>query len=71
MVCAKLGMAAGIDEARIMKVTRLRTARGKWNGVGKFGRSFWRKPTEDSKKISEICFWRSGQYSEESREVEE
>jgi len=40
VVCAKLGMAAGIDEARIMKVTRLRTARGEWNSVGKFGRSF-------------------------------
>ncbi len=31
----KLGMAAGIDGARIMKVTRLRTKRGEWNGVGK------------------------------------
>jgi hypothetical protein len=65
-------MAAGIDEVRIMKVTRLRTVRGEWNGVGKFGRSFWRKPTENSKKRSEVCFWRrSGQYSRKSREVEE
>ncbi len=59
MVCAKLGMVAGIDEARIMKVTRLRTARGgEWNGVGKFGRSFWRKPTGDWRKRSEVCFFR-------------
>jgi len=50
-------MAASIDEAQIMKVTRLRTARGEWNGVGKFGRSFWRKPTENLKKRSEVCFW--------------
>jgi len=35
VVCVKLGMAAGIDGARIMKVTRLRTERGEWNGVGK------------------------------------
>jgi len=28
-------MAVGIDGARIMKVTRLRTERGEWNGVGK------------------------------------
>ncbi len=34
-MCVKLGMAAGIDGARIMKVTRLRTERGEWNGVGK------------------------------------
>jgi len=54
-------MVAGIDEARIMKVTRLRTTRGEWNGVGKFGRSFWRKPTENSKKRSEVCFWRRGE----------
>jgi hypothetical protein len=63
-------MAAGIDEARIMKVTRLRTARGgEWNGVGKFGRSFWRKPMGNFKKRSEVCFWREEQ--KESREGEE
>ncbi len=28
-------MAVGIDGARLMKVARLRTERGKWNGVGK------------------------------------
>jgi len=28
-------MATSIDGARIMKVTRLRTERGEWNGVGK------------------------------------
>jgi len=30
-------MVAGIDGARIMKVTRLRTERGEWNSVGKLG----------------------------------
>jgi hypothetical protein len=67
-VC-KMGMAVGIDEAQIMKVTRLRTARGEWNGVGNFGRSFWRKPTGNLKKRSEVCFCWGG--FERSREVKE
>jgi hypothetical protein len=33
-------MAAGIDGARLMKVARLRTERGEWNGVGKLEEAF-------------------------------
>jgi hypothetical protein len=54
-VCVKLGMAAGIDGARLMKVARLRTERGEWNGVGKLekasGRSQRRTRREDRKSV--------------------
>jgi len=50
-------MAAGIDGARIMKVARLRTERGEMERRWEIGRSFWRKPTENWKKRSEVCFW--------------
>ncbi len=54
-MCVKLGMAAGIDGARIMKVTRLRTERGEWNGVGKLeeasGGSQRRTRRKDQKSV--------------------
>jgi len=49
-------MAAGIDGVRIMKVARLRTERGGMERRWKIGRSFWRKPKENLKKRSEVCF---------------
>ncbi len=57
-MCAKLGMAAGIDGARIMKVTRLRTERGEWNGVGKLEQASGGSQQENSKKRSKVCFWK-------------
>ncbi len=54
-MCVKLGMAAGIDGARLMKVARLRTERGEWNGVGKLeeasGRSQRRTRRKDQKSV--------------------
>ncbi len=54
-MCVKLGMAAGIDGARIMKVTRLRTEQGEWNGVGKLeeasGGSQRRTRRKDQKSV--------------------
>ncbi len=54
-MCVKLGMAAGIDGARLMKVARLRTERGEWNDVGKLeeasGRSQWRTRRKDQKSV--------------------
>jgi len=48
-------MAAGIDGVRIMKVTRLKTERGEWNGVGKleeaFGGSQRRIQRKDQKSV--------------------
>jgi hypothetical protein len=48
-------MAAGIDGARIMKVTRLRTKRGEWNGVEKLeeasGGSQRRTGRKDQKSV--------------------
>jgi hypothetical protein len=48
-------MAAGIDGARIMKVTRLRTEQGEWNDVGKLeeasGGSQRRTRRKDQKSV--------------------
>jgi len=48
-------MAAGIDGAQIMKVTRLRTERGEWNGVGKLEQAYGgsqRRTKKDQKSVS-------------------
>jgi len=53
-VCVKLGMVAGIDGARIMKVTRLRTERGEWNGVGKLEEASGGSQRKSRKKIRSL-----------------
>ncbi len=54
-MCVKLGMAAGIDGARPMKVARLRTKWGEWNGIGKLeeasGGSQQRTRRKDQKSV--------------------
>jgi len=55
-VCVKLGTAAGIDGARIMKVTRLRTERGEWNGVGKLEEAFGGSQRRTRRKYQKSVF---------------
>lgn len=58
VVCARLGMAAGIDGARLMKVARPRTERGKWNGVGKLEEASRRSQRRTRRKDQKSIFKR-------------
>ncbi len=51
MVCARLGMAAGIDGARLMKVAE----RKEWNGVGRLEEASGGSQRRTGKGGSEVC----------------
>ncbi len=56
-MCVKLGMAAGIDEARLVKVARLRTERGEWNGIGKLEKTYGGSQRKTRRKDRKSVFF--------------
>jgi len=61
-------MAAGIDGARLMKVARLRTERGEWNGVGKLEEAYGGSQRRTRRKDQKSVFLKKRKEKEEGPE---